>query len=70
MHGDGAEGVEVQELRQKLAMAAEELEAVRAELTEQLHQTQEMAEASKEERGAKARSAAFITGTARESKGY
>ena len=48
-HEDGAEGAQVQELRQKLAMAAEELEAVRAELTKQLHQTQEMAEASKEE---------------------
>lgn len=48
-HEDGAEGAEVQELRQKLAMAAEELETVRAELTKQLHQTQEMAEASKEE---------------------
>ena len=48
-HEDGAEGAEVQELRQKLTMAAEELEAVRVELTKQLHQTQEMAEASKEE---------------------
>lgn len=32
-HEDGAEGAEVQELRQKLTMAAEELETVRAELT-------------------------------------
>ena len=50
-HEDGAEGAEVQELRQKLTVAAEasELETVRAELTKQLRQTQEMAEASKEE---------------------
>ena len=46
-HEDGAEGPEVQELRQKLIMAAEELETVRAELTRQLRETQEMAEASK-----------------------
>ncbi len=48
-HEEGAEGTEVQELRQKLAMASEELETVRAELTRQLHETQETAEASKEE---------------------
>ena len=48
-HEDGAEGAEVQELRQKLTMATEELETVRTELTSQLHQTQKMAEASKEE---------------------
>ena len=48
-HEDGDEGPEVQELRQKLTMAAEELETVRAELTRQLHETQETDEASKEE---------------------
>ena len=48
-HEDDAEGAEVQELRQKLTMATEELETVRAELTSQLHQTRQMAEASKEE---------------------
>ena len=33
MHKDGAVGPEVQELRQKLTMAAKELKTVRAELT-------------------------------------
>ena len=47
-HEDDDEGPEVQELCQKLTMAAEELETVQAELTRQLHKMQETAEASKE----------------------
>ena len=38
-----------QELRQKLTMSAAELEAVRAELTTQLQQAMEMADAAEEE---------------------
>ena len=48
-HEDSEEGAEVRELRQKLTMATEELETVRAELTMQLHQTRQVAEATKEE---------------------
>ena len=46
--GSAEEG-EIQELRQKLTMAMEEVETVRADLTMQLHQTRQMAEATKEE---------------------
>ena len=57
MREGSAEEGEIQELLQKLSMATEEHETVRADLTMQLHQTRQMAEATKEEkRGARARS--------------
>ena len=40
---------ELQELQQKLMMAAEEVECVRADYEEQLQQTRQMAESAKEE---------------------
>ena len=48
-HEDSEERAEVLELHQKLTMATEQLETVRAELTMQRHQTRQVAEATKEE---------------------